>query len=117
MVSAAVPKTERAGSSPVCATIMNTIVEGKLLEMVLRITEDERYNGEKVSMDKLRSIVNEWRPVLTPTAGFFHDSWSSIVDIYFGDFQAAKERLTDEGAELMSRFGDSIKKIDEKLQK
>lgn len=97
---------------------MDTIIEGKILELVLRISEDERFEeGKKVSLDKLKAIIDEWRPVLTPTAGFFHDSWSSIVDIYFGDFQAAKERLTDEGAELMSRFGDSIKKIDEKLQK
>lgn len=113
-----VSKTNGTGSAPVCATIMDALLEGKLLELVSRITKDKRFEkGRKVSMSELESIVNEWRPVLTPTKGFFHDSWSSIVDIYFGDFEAAKERLTDEGAEVMARFGDSLKKIEEKIEK
>ena len=93
-------------------------MEGILLELVYRITNDERFEeGKKVNLPELESIINEWRPVLTPTKGFFHDSWSSIVDIYFGDYKAAHERLTDEGAEIMARFGDSLKKIEEKIEK
>lgn len=93
-------------------------MEGILLELVYRITNDERFEeGKKVNLPELESIINEWRPVLTPVKGFFHDSWSSIVDIYFGDYKAAHERLTDEGAEIMARFGDSLKKIEEKIEK
>jgi hypothetical protein len=97
---------------------MDKLLEGQLLRLVYKITNDERFEkGKKINLSELESIINEWRPVLTPLKDFYHDSWSSIVDIYFGDYKAAHERLTDEGAEVMARFGDSLKKIEEKIEK
>lgn len=96
---------------------MDKLLEGQLLRLVYKITNDERFEkGKKINLSELESIINEWRPVLTPLKDFYHDSWSSIVDIYFGDYKAAHERLTDEGAEAMARFGDSLKKIEEKIK-
>ena len=87
-----------------------------LMPLIYRISNDDRQKGKKLKnedLDKLDNIVKEWDEVLTPLKHFFHNKSASIIDIFFNDYESAYERLTDEGADAMSKLGESLKKLKE----
>ncbi len=128
----AVPKTDDTGSCPVCAT-MESVKESITnawwwnlgLSAGIAIFNDKRLGDRTLNahdMVKMDKIIEEWEDVINPILSDLDSPMEIIVDMFFDDYAAAKEKILDSGAkkkieylEKMAAFGEVIKKIDEKI--
>lgn len=101
-------------------TIMDTIND---IRFVYDIVTDDRWEkGKKFGQrekEVLQKAKEEYTEIFAPISKYFYISEDErvVVDLFFGDYDAVKERILDKGAAIMADFGDVTKKIDEKLQK
>ena len=91
----------------------------------IAIFNDKRLGGRTLNahdMVKMDEIIEEWEDVINPILSELDNPMEIIVDMFFDDYAAAKEKILDASAkrkamylEEMAAFGDAIKKIDKKL--
>ena len=86
------------------------------------ILNDERFGGKKFTtedLEKLQESKEMWKEIFRPIAKYFfvYDSVDVVIDIFFNDYEAIKEKALDKSGEIMAVFGECVKKIDEKIEK
>ena len=95
------------------------------LSAEIAILKDKRLGGRTLNahdMVNMDEIIEEWENVINPILSDLDNPMEIIVDMFFDDYAAAKEKILDCGAKKkmkyikeMAVFGEVIKKIDEKI--
>ena len=106
---------------------MSIWMKSAKISAMLNIKKDRRFGGkdfDKNDENRLNNIAEEWNSAIGPILPSLDGPSRAglLVDMFFNDYSAAKERILDASAkkkamylEEMAAFGDAIKKIDKKL--